>query len=256
MISRIFQLTILFFGLILNDSCTKKDLQQLSPANETLGIGLIAYYPFSGNAADSSGNANDGVTYGPILTADRFGNSNKAYDFTPTASYIDISRRPLHLTGNESRTIAAWVKPNENPISQSQPGMMIVSSGQGIDKVSAENNGKTFNLRFNADPGGWRFSFMGYSLNNDFDINPTSGDLVTNKWTHIASTYKQDTIKLYINGKFLTERRIFLNTTGNDNFIGKNNHIGYESFFKGKIDDVRIYNRALTLSEIRELASK
>lgn len=256
MISRIFHLAILSIGLVLFDSCTKEVTQPTSSETGTLDIGLIAFYPFSGSAADSSGNANDGIAYGPVLTADRFGNANKAYDFTPTASYIDISRKPLHLTGNESRTFSAWVKSNENPISQSQPGMMIISSGQGIDKVSAENNGKTFNLRVNADAGGWRFSFMGYSLNNDFDINPTSGDLVTNKWTHIATTYKQDTIKLYINGKFQTERRIVLNTTGNDNFIGKNNHIGYESFFKGKIDDVRIYNRALTLSEIRELASK
>ena len=50
--------------------------------------GLIAYYPFNGNANDASGNGNNGTVYGATLTADRFGNPNSAYYFNGTNNYI------------------------------------------------------------------------------------------------------------------------------------------------------------------------
>ena len=50
-------------------------------AHANLEEGLIAYYPFNGNANDQSGNGNDGTVYGATLTEDRFGNLNNAYSF-------------------------------------------------------------------------------------------------------------------------------------------------------------------------------
>jgi hypothetical protein len=248
--------SILFLLTIIISGCRKKDIGQVKPAADSLKIGLLAYYPFSGNAGDSSGNANHGIINGVIPTADRSGKPNSAYDFSAAASYIDISLKTLNLTGNNPRTIASWIKPNETATSPAQPGVILVATGQGTTKISSENNGRTFNLRLNGASGGWNFSFMGYSLNNDFDVNPTSGDFISNKWTHVATTYANDTIKLFIDGKFQTSKKITLNTSGNDNFIGKNNHIGFESFFKGKIDEVRIYSRALNLTEIKTLAGQ
>ena len=50
--------------------------------------GLVAHYPFNGNANDESGNGNNGIVYGATLTVDRFGNTNKAYDFNGSTTYI------------------------------------------------------------------------------------------------------------------------------------------------------------------------
>ena len=50
-------------------------------AQINLDSGLVAHYPFNGNANDESGNGNDGTVNGATLTTDRFGNANKAYSF-------------------------------------------------------------------------------------------------------------------------------------------------------------------------------
>jgi hypothetical protein len=52
--------------------------------------GLVAYYPFNGNANDESGNGNNGINNGATLTTDRFGNINKAYNFNGSSNYISV----------------------------------------------------------------------------------------------------------------------------------------------------------------------
>src|ERR1017187_5394463 len=56
--------------------------------------GLVAYYPFNGNANDASGNGNNGTVYGATLTTDRFGISNSAYCFNGTSHYIEVPSTP------------------------------------------------------------------------------------------------------------------------------------------------------------------
>ena len=68
--------------------------------------GLVAYYPFNGNANDESGNSNHGTVYGPILTSDRFGATNQAYDFDGNNDYI-VSNSVLPI-GNSIRSISVW----------------------------------------------------------------------------------------------------------------------------------------------------
>ncbi|MCF8268263.1 MAG: carboxypeptidase regulatory-like domain-containing protein, partial [Ignavibacteriales bacterium] len=67
--------------------------------------GLVAYYPFNGNANDESGNGNNGTVYGAAMTKDRFGNANKAYSFDGVNDYIKASSNSLP-TG--ARTISVW----------------------------------------------------------------------------------------------------------------------------------------------------
>src|ERR1019366_3185308 len=71
--------------------------------------GLVAYYPFNGNANDASGNGNNGTVYGAILTTDRFGNSNSAYSFDGASSYIEVPSNASLLFSNQL-TISAWIK--------------------------------------------------------------------------------------------------------------------------------------------------
>src|SRR5258705_4476505 len=74
-----------------------------------LGVGLMAYYPFSGNANDVSGNNNNPVFNNATLTADRFGNPNSAYSFNGTSSYTRILNSAT-LNFNTQMSITAWVK--------------------------------------------------------------------------------------------------------------------------------------------------
>ena len=76
--------------------------------------GLVAYYPFNGNAKDESGNGNDGGVSGAILTTDRHGKEENAYLFDNKNDYIDIPNHPsLHL--NNEMTISIWLKLDSLP---------------------------------------------------------------------------------------------------------------------------------------------
>jgi hypothetical protein len=72
-----------------------------------LTAGLVAYYPFSGNADDASGKGNDGIVSGATLTTDRFGNANSAYYFDGTSSYINCGNSTIFDLNNH--TIVAWI---------------------------------------------------------------------------------------------------------------------------------------------------
>ncbi len=77
-------------------------------AQVNLNLGLKAYYPFSGNANDVSGNANNPVFNNATLTADRFGNPNSAYHFNGNTSYMQIANSTsLNLPNKMS--VALWV---------------------------------------------------------------------------------------------------------------------------------------------------
>src|SRR5688572_17913692 len=72
-------------------------------------VGLIGYWPFNGNANDSTGNGYNGVVTGAISTTDRFGNSNAAYEFGDSLKFITINdAAPLRLS-NTDYTISFWI---------------------------------------------------------------------------------------------------------------------------------------------------
>ena len=65
-----------------------------STSASTLDQGLVAWYPFDGNASDMSGNENHGTVYGASLSVDRFGRNNHAYFFNGSSDYIDLGNDP------------------------------------------------------------------------------------------------------------------------------------------------------------------
>jgi hypothetical protein len=76
----------------------------------SLRTGLVAYYPFDGNANDQSGNGNNGVAYGASLTTDRFGNTNSAYTFDGINDYIEVSSGS-NFNFQTYLTISLWMRP-------------------------------------------------------------------------------------------------------------------------------------------------
>lgn len=195
-------------------------------------LGLIAYYPFNGNANDSSGFGHNGTVNGAVLSSDRFGNGNSAYEFDGINDYINIPHSP-YLNIDKELTISVWVKPVAFPVSGS---MMLL----GKSNYSSNTN---FLLRIK--PSGFiQFEFKTFANTSD---NP----LVLNEWNHIAVT--SDSLgekKVYVNNIIASHTTAYspFGLVTNPLTLGA---AGYSSeYFKGSLDEVRIYNSALSAVEI------
>ena len=79
-------------------------------AQSFLTNGLVAYYPFNGNANDESGNGYNGTVHGALLDADRFGRPASCYSFNGSNSYIELPPNTGNLNGLTQTTILAWMK--------------------------------------------------------------------------------------------------------------------------------------------------
>jgi hypothetical protein len=201
--------------------------------------GLIAYYPFNGNAHDLSGNNHHGTVYNAVLTADRNGNANSAYSFNGSNTRIEI---PDNINFHMSNfTIAAWVK--IDPISQT-----IVSKSYGNGVFNSFTIGYDNNALASAVSDG-SSSAVYYSA-------PYS---LSGNWFHYAVSFddQNNEVKFFVNGSLIsaTTSNITLAYDNNILTIGCEYQNGVPAYFtSGKIDEVRVYNRPLTNPEIRELA--
>ena len=221
--------------------------------------GLVAYYPFNGNANDESGNGYHGTVNGATLTVDYNGNKNSAYSFSSdTVDYIsaDASEFP---SGNNPRTISVWYKAQEI----SSDGISTQLLGYGGGNAFPTNCGESFIMNFeNPDiPGGGigLYEVQGHCQNfrRTSDI-PTP---LNNTWHHIAVTFDGDVLKFFNNGNLIsTYSGVEMSTTvagklfcigreTNENGDAAYTHQDYKAF-TGTIDDVVIWNRALTDQEI------
>ena len=156
--------------------------------------GLISHYPFNGNAKDSTASMNHGTLNGPILTKDRFGNSNSAYQFDGMNDYIDFgsdaSLRPNSITVN------FWVKISPN--NKHMFFMNNVLPGPGT---------WGFTSFYAIDGTGWRTT-VGAGSNDHVLAIKSNLDPDTSKWQMFTSTYdtKSGDLKLYIDCKFISKQ--------------------------------------------------
>ena len=228
-----------------------------------INVGLVAYYPFNGNADDGSGNGNDGTVYGATLTTDRFGNPSSAYDFDGTDDYIHVpSDGGLSFdASSQSYTISLFffVDSFNNAIGGD---LHIIK-----DREIGTNSWQSYSILVFAEPykenikhlhnGIWK---TGYS-----NTVTSSYTMEAKQWYHVALIVKAgQTQNLYINGQLnnFTSLEGITNTLGNTGGITIG--AGYYLYpgpyvpeglqiFNGIIDEVRIYNRALTEEEIEAL---
>jgi|GEM_PF-840618 len=210
--------------------------------------GLVAYYPFTGNAIDSSGNGNNGTVNGATLTTDRFGKANSAYSFNGTSNYIYVAPiSTLTTSANTGITISIWVNANN------------IISGDLFDLRSTNN--ASLDLRFdttgNIYPRSMHIS--SYSPSPNYDYGPSSKQITpTNKWYHYVITQDNTSkiISLYVNGQLDTalSMPITLLTTPKFN-IGSRYDFNNSRccYYSGSLDDIRIYNRALSSTEVTAL---
>lgn len=211
-------------------------LQAQIPTN-----GLVAYYPLDGNARDASGNGNDGVMNGPVPTTDRFGNASSACAFDGQDDLISIAppnAQNFHFMGDYS--IAVWIYAN-------------TQKSQSIFLANANVN----------PPAPYALSLSGIGAYN-FRVKTSGssfGDVInhssypTGQWIFLTAMVQNNTMYLYADGVLLAQNSVATGTYSHSNtpiLIGSRLQLAGDSF-DGKIDNIRVYNRALTQQEINAL---
>lgn len=231
-------LTPIFKDYSINANHAKtKGNTHLAASTALNSHGLVAYYPFNGSASDSSQYANHGTNHGAMLTHDRFGNENSAYEFNGTSSYISVpSSQSLESPTNEI-TVSAWIYVYNYSLVGHNFGPIIMKSS------TAEN---AFQYRMAVGSSGTSAAF------NNWNLSIASDKTVGfNSWHHVAYTLKNDTIYFYQDGT-LANKKAFNITIAKDSRpleIGRDVPGATEVFY-GKIDDIRIYNKAISADDI------
>lgn len=201
--------------------------------------GLVGYWPFNGNSNDESGNENDGIVNGATLTTDRFGNANSAYYFNGYSSYISVN--PSATTYNNGLTISIWVK-----VSSSYSNVQFFVSKGNDDEAGH------FHLGYNQEDG----IFIGDINVLNAGVNSvTSFPISQTQWHHVVFTCDNQSLKMYIDGNFNSS---YVNSEAIESLtsqilFGKHVKTKYPYYTCGSLDDIRIYNRALSEQEINEL---
>jgi hypothetical protein len=195
--------------------------------------GLVGYWPFCGNANDESGNGNNGTVNGATLTSDRNGNINSAYSFNNnTISIPDNSS--IGITQSSGQSISVWAYLTGSQTTQHLLGRR---GWNCFDYQIAFSYGDSQGLSYWISEGGLTSSYQ----------------IPLNQWVFIVGTYNAGIWKLYINQQLLaTDNTTYSFITYPSCPLTFGNSGGFQGFI-GKLDDIGIWNRALTDCEIQNL---
>jgi hypothetical protein len=198
--------------------------------------GLLGYYPFTGSANDVSANAANLTNNNAVLTADRFGTANAAYSFNGINQYLINSTPNFTFNPSSSFTISFWYNRNN-------------TTANGVLIMNATNAAGNFIWIFQAGP-----------TNSQYGTNKQQSSWIwaqtastTSAWTHIVCVYNAGAMTLYKNNvQVATGTYTHTNVTSANLPLYVGRGIGGD-YYNGKMDDIGIWNRALTVCEINDL---
>ena len=217
--------------------------------------GLLAYYPFNGNANDESGNGRHGtLVAGAQIVQDRFVQSRSAVHLNGIDGFISLRANSLTLktnsfldvSGTNARTFSLWAKLDA-----------FRTPGFGVNPIltyglagypNSSYRGATFSMHFdNYDPAEVQVAFWAHLIDLKFNK-------ATTNYMHHVVTYDGQRIDYYLDGTHLGAIYAKLNTADDKISLGGGpDSENPDNRFLGNIDDVRIYNRALSAAEVAEL---
>ena len=198
----------------------------------------VANYSFAGNAKDLSANGNTASVHGATLAQDRFGWANNAFSFDGTQSYLEAPN--VAALNSDYTTVAFWVKVNALPVS-GEAFLLSFGGWQERWKISLPTHGK-----------------LVWTTNNSSGISDMDAgggnELVTGEWKHVVFVHDGTKDIIYMNGAQIAEK----NVAGTMNSTTKSLGIGYNpidvgNYFNGVLDEVQIYNTALSAAQITTL---
>jgi len=192
---------------------------------------LIAEYNFNNTYSNINGGGTFGFTAGMSLVTGRDGvTANGALNIFNSGAIASIPNLPY---GSSSRTVSLWAKTN----TMNNPYNMIFSYGQG-------SNSNSFGSSYNATV----CELFGYA--NNISVNSAS---VNNTWYHFVYVYDGTNAKIYKNGVLLITVGKIWNTINNGSTFKLGIGVGNEYNFDGTIDDLKIYNYAITDADVSSL---
>jgi hypothetical protein len=237
---------VIIYNRVLSDSEVKQlagiEEKPVDPSCEVVKDGLVGCYPFPKNANDYSGNGNDGTVNGVTLTEDRFGNPDSAYYFDGQG-FINLGNSPQFDVNHH--TITAWIKGED--LHLNRPNVIM---GKVNPKVH-----ETIMLAL-------KRNLLSTNFATDTEVNhhlDGSIEFESDQWYFVALTYDGEEATLYVDGNVdsSVSRTGTVRTNSNDLAIGRHggdlDQQGHEYPFHGSIDEVRLYNRALSEAEIQTL---
>ncbi len=214
---------------------------------EFLYDGLVAYYPFNGNAKDASGNGNNGIVNGATLTEDKFENVGSAYSFDGIDDYIKINN--FEIDSDKDFTFSLWVTPknlNKTAILFNKEDVYeLAIFAEKCDLRKCDNDEPIRNKEF------------AFAVRKDWDWYSMNHAASENQIYSIVMVYDSinNRVLSYINGALTSTDNLGNGTSSvRNNFlcIGSRGNCN-ESYFTGNLDNIRIYNRTLSDSEVQQL---
>jgi hypothetical protein len=212
--------------------------------------GLIGWWPFNGNANDESGNGNNGTVNGATLTTDRFGNVNKAYSFDGLNDWIEVPNSTSLNSASSIISISTWFNINDwFNISQNNTGWFTIMSKS--NSISSYGNYRT---GFSRNANGVINVYS--TLNSDVIGDTVSINL--NTWNHVTAIINDLTNQgsLFLNGTLIFQGPTEFtgwSTTNTLPLMFGIDRPGIVDYAFGKLDDIGIWNRALSEQEINDL---
>jgi hypothetical protein len=208
--------------------------------------GLVGWWPFNGNANDESGNGNNGTINGATLTEDRLGNTNKAYSFDGVNDQMEI----LNQNNSTNLTISIWLSINSygSAIQSLDFSTIIMKSNHW-----ASVNGYSMLLNRDINNVNSRGIYL-YIAGSAPYIFPFNWQI--NQWYHLVLTINNGNAELYINNNLINSySNVAAIPQNNGNLVlaNGNTQVPASYLFPGKLDDIGIWNLALTQQEISDL---
>ena len=219
-----------FYNRILNTA----EIQALYELrNIDLSDGLVAHYEFEGNADDSSGNDNDGEEFGGVAYS--HGVIGNALKITNEGDRVEISNSELTRLDSNNKTISVFFEAQD----------LFAEYNQILDKTA----GSDYALNVTRD------GLLRLSVHNSLDYEVITTEIEVFRIYHAVILRSGSSVALYLDGNLISEINIpDIKTTNNPLLVGAGGtpyDSGYS--FNGIIDDLRIYNRALSTAEIQTL---
>ncbi|MFM2230149.1 MAG: hypothetical protein RL607_1407 [Bacteroidota bacterium] len=241
------KLLLVVLGTVLTAQALVAQVPSYVPTN-----GLVGYWPFSGNANDASGNGNNGTVNGSTqLSSDRFSNNNSSYIWDGSNSPITVANN-LNQNFSNGVTFSVWIY-QTGMYCSSCVATNYITKGRNID-----NGGLTIGLDHTNQKFYFQVTGNPISTNPPFSIFYSESNIIYNNWTLLTGTYDGNTIKIYVNG-VLDKSYSYISSVpiNNDNILfgkQKGTSVFADNFnMLGKLDDIVIWNRALTQQEITNL---
>lgn len=227
---RIFLLLVLSYSISINHSTAQSKK------------GLIAHYLFNADAKDISGNKNNGyVTGGVFPTKDRFGNECGAMQFNGSDGYIHVPHSKSLSQPQKAYSVALWFKAHDGS-EYSDLQWMTICCKSNIEEE--RSNSPQFRLQST------RYTV---SMNTDFTEN-FDHKVKFDTWYHYVVTYDGSYCRVYLNNKEIVKWAYKTKFEPNQLAMEIGRDLpGVTEYFCGVMDDLQIYDRALSKEEVNKI---